>query len=95
MKIVQNVKQKKETKKHTLITLIIDGVKNAHIQIISKEDYEANSKNVQLEEIDRRRDRQKGKKERDNVLFAKYVNIYTVSKYKNILGIFLIQILCG
>ncbi len=42
------IKEKKEVEKHTLITLIIDGVKNAHIQIISKENYEANNKNVQL-----------------------------------------------
>ncbi|MCD4757168.1 MAG: PhoH family protein [Arcobacteraceae bacterium] len=41
-------KDKKHIDNYTLITVVIEGVLNAHIQIISKEDYEANSKNVQL-----------------------------------------------
>jgi len=42
------MKEKNELDDLTLITIIIEGSKNAHIQIISKENYETNSKNVQL-----------------------------------------------
>ncbi len=43
-----NIKQKQEIGGHTIIFVAIEGAKCAHIHIISKEDYEANSKNVQL-----------------------------------------------
>ncbi len=42
------IQDKKHIDNYTLITVVIEGVLNAHIQIISKEDYDANSKNVQL-----------------------------------------------
>ena len=42
------IKDKKHIDNYTLITLFIEGILNAHIQIISKEDYDANSKNIQL-----------------------------------------------
>jgi len=42
------IKEKKHLDNHTIVTVEIEGIKTAHIQIISKENYEANSKNVQL-----------------------------------------------
>ena len=42
------IKEKKHIDNYTLITVVIEGILNAHIQIISKEDYDANSKNIQL-----------------------------------------------
>jgi PhoH-like ATPase len=42
------IQDKKHIDNYTLITVVIEGVLNAHIQIISKEDYDANSKNIQL-----------------------------------------------
>jgi PhoH-like ATPase len=41
-------KDKKRIDNYTLITVVIEGVLNAHIQIISKEDYDVKSNNVQL-----------------------------------------------
>ena len=49
-RILENAvtKEKQEIGGHTIISVAIEGKKCVHIEIISKEDYEANSKNVQL-----------------------------------------------
>ena len=49
-RILENatIKEKEQVGGHTIVSVAIEEKKCAHIHIISKEDYEANSKNVQL-----------------------------------------------